>query len=184
MKVEKLIMVIFCIILPLALLLLSFNLVISFYHFTADQQDGVDFLLGKTTLREGYTMEEIAHMQDVKEVIQIANLFFLGILVVLVFILTYYQRNKMQLKRLFRYGGITTLSFVGLILLFILTIWNFIFTIFHKIFFPQGNWQFPADSLLITTYPGSLFVKLSLLIFIGSLFFGSIFILLSKSKRL
>jgi len=174
----------FCIILPLIILLLSFNLVLSFYNFNPEQQNGVDFLLGKTALQEGYTLEEMTHMEDVKGVIQSANLVFLGFLAVLVLVLTYYQRNKEQLKKLFKYGGITTLSFVGVILLFIVVAWNLTFTIFHKIFFPQGNWQFSSDSLLITTYPGDFFVRLSVLIFVGSLFLGSIFILLSKSKRL
>jgi integral membrane protein (TIGR01906 family) len=27
------------------------------------------------------------------------------------------------------------------------------FTLFHEIMFPQGNWEFPADSLLIQTFP-------------------------------
>ena len=27
------------------------------------------------------------------------------------------------------------------------------FELFHRIFFPGGNWDFPADSLLIRLYP-------------------------------
>ena len=28
-----------------------------------------------------------------------------------------------------------------------------LFTLFHEVFFPQGNWEFPVDSNMIRLYP-------------------------------
>jgi integral membrane protein (TIGR01906 family) len=183
MDKNKLLLIAFCIFLPITLLLLSFKAVIFLYDFNPTQQNAVDFLYNKAELQEGYSENEISHMHDVKEVMKWMNAPFLISLLVMTLIFTYQKKNKQQIKLFLKYGGITTISFIGLILLFVLLSWNFIFTLFHDIFFPQGNWQFPSESLLITTFPNSFFVNISITIFIATLVLGSIFILLSKYKK-
>ncbi|NDK31002.1 lipoprotein intramolecular transacylase Lit [Nesterenkonia haasae] len=36
--------------------------------------------------------------------------------------------------------------------------WQFFFTEFHNLFFPQGNWSFPSDSTLIRLYPEQFWI--------------------------
>jgi uncharacterized membrane protein len=53
---------------------------------------------------------------------------------------------------------------------------NTIFTTFHFIFFPQGNWLFDGSSLLITLFPTQFFFDITLRIFIYALIQVAIFI--------
>jgi len=48
------------------------------------------------------------------------------------------------------------------------------FILFHLLLFPQGNWTFAADSLLIETFPLEFFMRMSLLIFLQTLVLGAI----------
>ena len=89
------------------------------------------------------------------------------------------SKNMNDFKQLFKYGGITTVSFISLMLVIGIIAFNSLFTILHKVFFPQGNWQFPADSLLIQTFPYSFFFKMSIIIFLQTVFYGIFFIVLS-----
>jgi len=52
---------------------------------------------------------------------------------------------------------------------------DFLFTTFHVIFFPQGNWMFDPSSLLITMFPQTFFFDISLRIFIYAMFQALIF---------
>ena len=93
-------------------------------------------------------------------------------------------------KRLLKYGGVSTVVFVGVVLMFSLVAFKYTFTFFHQIFFPQGNWQFAVDSLLIQTFPLEFFISISRNIFLLTLGLGILFIVISyllkhdhKSKR-
>ncbi len=62
------------------------------------------------------------------------------------------------------------------------------FGAFHGLFFPQGNWTFPVDSLLITMYPthfwmgmGAVWAAVTALLSILSVGFGIHF--LRKERR-
>ena len=139
----------------------------------------MDFLKGDK-LNLNYTANEVSHLEDVKSVMNFIDYLFYLSLIIVTFIITYYKRNKKQLKKLLKYGGITTLVSIGLILFFALFAFNSTFTIFHKIFFPQGNWLFPIDSLLIQTFPKEFFTKISLKIFLLGIMLGVIFTLISS----
>jgi uncharacterized membrane protein len=88
-----------------------------------------------------------------------------------------------MIRQLFLYGGITTLILLFLFVLGVVMGFDQLFTLFHYIVFPQGNWQFPADSLLIQTFPLAFFRRVSMTIGIMALILGSFFILLSLSFR-
>lgn len=104
-------------------------------------------------------VDENSHIRDVKIVIN--DVFKLFYFVITIFALTLFFVKKKQ--KVFFYGGI-----LGIILPFILLIANFsfIFTIFHEIFFPQGNWIFPANSTLVATYTLDFFRLFALSIFL------------------
>jgi integral membrane protein (TIGR01906 family) len=189
MNHNKLILIVFCIFLPLFLLLFSYKVVLGLSDLTENQQETIDFLNNKQELNLNYTTNEVSHLEDVKGVMNLIDYLFYFRLIIITLIITYYRKNKDQLKKLFKCGGITTLISIGLILLFVLISFNTTFTIFHQIFFPQGNWLFPIDSLLIQTFPIGFFIGISVKIFLLTMGLGSIFIGVSyylkyvRSKR-
>lgn len=183
MKSDTYSIVIFSILLPLFLLLLSYTIILyytsQFTSLTAEQEHTFDYLQGKGALSVGYTVQERFHLENVKQVMDAAHYFFYGLLLVLAVIIAAHRDNHPQLRKLLRYGGITTIAVVSLILIFILTSFTIPFTVFHWLFFPQGNWQFPADSLLIQTFPQEFFVKMGIWIFMVAMLWGAVIVAVS-----
>ena len=174
MNKNKSLLIIFCILLPLFLLLFSYKTTLFFTELTADQESTMNFLNDKGELELDYTINEKSHLQDVKQVMNNFNYLFYFSLLILTLIITYYKKDQKQLKKLFKFGGITTVISLLVLLILILINFNYTFTIFHKLFFPQGNWIFVADSLLIQTFPIEFFIKISRIIFIQALILGSV----------
>lgn len=171
------------VILPLFFLLISYQLTLNFSPLTPAQENVFQFLAEKGELNQDYTAAEISHLQDVAKVIKSVDIFgyVMGTIIVLSLIcfLVYFRKDKTLLLKLLRYGGIATMIIIGIILLGILFAFNSSFTAFHQLFFPQGNWQFAADSLLIQTFPLEFFNNVSIIVFVETFIFGSLFILLS-----
>ncbi len=186
MNQNKILQITFIILLPLLILLFSYNTTVFFIDKNPAQQNTIDYLQNKESLQLNYTTSELSHLQDVKKVMGATNLIFYGILFVILVILAYSFRDKKQFTRLLRWGGIATIIFVLIILLAILISFNYTFTLFHQLFFPQGNWLFSADSLLIQTFTIEFFINLSYIIFLQTLSWGIILIIISwllKTKK-
>ncbi len=97
--------------------------------------------------------------------------------------LNYTKFSKPEIRKIFLNSGIIITTIILLILLTVILNFESIFTLFHTIFFPQGNWQFPQDSFLIQTFPLQFFTKMSLYIFSQALTWGILFILLSLYSK-
>ena len=183
-KIMKLTIIV---VLTLFVLLLSFKTTIFFSYYTPQQQNAVDYLNSNAALIGNYTEAERSHLQDVQHVFTIGNIFFWILTVIIVVFLFLYRKkkrdSKTDLSEIIFNSGITIVSAVVIILIAIIFNFNTVFTIFHKIFFPQGNWLFPYDSLLILTFPIQFFTKMSLFIFIQALGWGILFILISLYVR-
>ncbi len=179
MKQKKIILVLFSAVTPIFLLLLSYKLTLAFFPVTATQQNVISFLEGSAELLLNHTSAEISHLQDVTRVMNLVDLFFYGSGVMVLGFMLYFQRRYEQLQALVKYGGITTISVVLIFLLSLLLQFDLLFTWFHQLFFPQGNWNFPVDSLLIQTFPLTFFIKVSITLTVLTLLFGSLFIVLS-----
>jgi uncharacterized membrane protein len=110
--------------------------------------------------------QEFAHLRDVQVLLQYS--YFLLSLALLILRSTTQKQHKLFL--------FTIYIFTALIFLF-----NFepVFTLFHYLFFPQGNWAFSANSYLIQHYPSAVWLSS----FIG-LLFGSFFINILIVKKL
>lgn len=171
--------VLFSIVFALFLLLLSYQAVLFFTELTPFQEKVFLFLDTKGNLPVGFTTDEASHLVDVQKVMVFTNYVFYSLLLLLSLTLNYYRKDKAFLQKVLRYAGIYTVAFIFILLISSFFFFNTIFTIFHQVFFPQGNWIFPADSLLIQTFPLDFFITISKDIFLLSLFFGIIFILLS-----
>ena len=176
---NKIILILFCLLTPIFLLLLSYNLVLSFTGLTPAQEDVFAFLDGKSELASGFTADEMSHLEDVAQVMNIMNYVFYALLLAIILILFYFSKDRKYLATLVKYCGIISVVVLCLKLLFILLFFDFAFSIFHQIFFQQGNWTFAADSMLIQTFPIEFFMDISTNIFLMSLFFGILFIVLS-----
>jgi uncharacterized membrane protein len=180
MNKNKLLLITFCILLPLFLLLLSYKIMFAFTAYTPEQQEWIDYFSDDGLVPGNYTANEVSHMEDVQRVMSSVDIVFFVLLFGLTLILTNYKKNRPKLKKLFKFGGMTTLSVYGLISLLALLSYNALFTLFHKIFFPQGNWTFPVDSLLTATFTYDFFFLITVKIILLTLFLGILFILLGS----
>lgn len=105
---------------------------------------------GSDLLNVGLTDNEIDHLRDVSMLLNKVKIlwFFLGVTLLVVAI-----KSKKEFGEIvdggIRFGLGLLILLVGLAGL----AWKFFFISFHQIFFPQGNWSFPAESLLINFYP-------------------------------
>jgi hypothetical protein len=114
-------------------------------------------------------------------------LHFIFLLVVEIFILIIiYQKARKEFYKPFLYGGIVSSAVLLFTLLWALADFGSLFTFFHQIFFPMGNWQFAATGKLVNLFPFEFFYGLTKEIFIKSLIFSIIFIavgLFLRKKR-
>jgi integral membrane protein (TIGR01906 family) len=171
-------LVLFCIALPIFLLLLAYKITIITSDFTEAQKETLDYLKGKSEVPKNYGENEVSHLQDVKQVMKKVDYFFLVLLLGISLTITSYRKSR-ELRKLFLYGGISTISLMLMIVPVSIFAFNELFDLFHKIVFPQGNWMFPLGSLLITVFPVKFFFEISKKIFLQTMFLGSIFIVIS-----
>jgi integral membrane protein (TIGR01906 family) len=96
---------------------------------------------------------ELCHLTDVRILLGRALLltYIFGIFSMVVITLT---RNKQFARHSLLAAGIACLAlpFIGGI--FIYFLFDPTFVLFHEVFFPQGNWSFPSETLIISTFPG------------------------------
>lgn len=100
--------------------------------------------------------DEVAHLEDVRVVVGgLLRAAVLGLAVV--GLAGALALRRPTLSRMLRTslgrGGVLTLALVALVGLGVATGWERTFVLFHELLFPQGNWAFPADSLLIQLFP-------------------------------
>ena len=125
----------------------------------------VDYFSGKSSDLKipNLNSDELSHMSDVKSLINGLRASYFILLIVyttLIISILLISKNIIEiLENLLYKGGIfANLIFIILILTTLLS-FTTSFETFHQIFFPQGNWMFPANSYLIQIFPESFFVE-------------------------
>jgi integral membrane protein (TIGR01906 family) len=127
-----------------------------------------------------YNDRELQHMLDVKNVVSSAMHVLVVSLTILIILALWAWRGKWlstYLKGL-QWGGMVTVIFIGLIILFVLVAFDYLFVIFHELFFKAGTWTFLYSDTLIRLFPerfwqdtflvvGGLSAVLGLLFFFG-----------------
>ncbi len=109
----------------------------------------LDYFQGRAEIPDIFDANEKAHLADVKGVISLLRWVSLVLLAVFLALMTKADA-----------GAVLTRGFMmllALVLFFAFIPFDTIFIWFHKIFFPQGNWVFPSNSMLILLYPGTFF---------------------------
>jgi integral membrane protein (TIGR01906 family) len=94
-----------------------------------------------------FSEKEVSHLEDVKTVFDGINIFF--VLLLILFIGLLFLTN---IPTMFQRGGVYALV---LLAVFAVLPFRWVFTLMHKILFPQGNWTFELGSTLIQYYPHS-----------------------------
>ncbi len=173
----------FLVFITILFIILAYKLALLITPLTETQQLGIDFLNNpqafETSLQEaGASDAEISHMYDVHELLKVQNILFWTTLLLSTLIITSYRKSPAMLSKLFFWGGLTTITLPLLVLLAVAISFQKSFATFHYLLFPQGNWQFPLDSFLISTYPESFFLWMAVKILVIMLLLGSIFIAL------
>ncbi|MBI2572647.1 DUF1461 domain-containing protein [Candidatus Woesearchaeota archaeon] len=167
---NKFLTILFCISFTLFILLFSYKTVLALTPTTPAQQQTIDWLYNQNTTNiPPYTTVQQSHLEDVKRVMFRVDIAFYSCIMVITFILLILLQKKKEgtknILHLIRAASISSSIFILSIILFLSISFNYLFTIFHQIFFPQGNWQFDADSLLIQTFPIEFFSNIGIHIF-------------------
>lgn len=102
----------------------------------------------------------VSHLVDVAGVLTAARRATLATAVALVIALVFALRRRRtaEIAASLKWGAVCSAGFVGMALVFALTDFSAFFTAFHGLFFAQGTWTFPSDSLLIRLFPEAFWV--------------------------
>jgi len=136
------------------------------FSFMRDEQDAI----------EGFNEDEISHMKDVRNLVRKFNVLFYVLLILfalfLLLFIFYFKPRKEKKKKegkennekyqclfsSFAYSGLFCIIVITTVGILAVVDFNLTFTLFHKIFFPMGNYTFdPSISLLKQLFPNEFF---------------------------
>ncbi len=161
---------------------------------TMGVQKTVDYLINYLTSENteigtvqelnAFMPEEKTHLEDVRNIIHWVKIIGITSLILLIGAIIRLSRLKdfkPNLKRILICGSIST--FAVLVILFVISL-NFpsFFEGFHKLLFPQGNYTFPANYLLIKLFPEAFFNDYARQMFFHTLIMSLIFFFLGSSS--
>ncbi|PIZ51655.1 hypothetical protein COY27_02980 [Candidatus Woesearchaeota archaeon CG_4_10_14_0_2_um_filter_33_13] len=172
--------IIFALFLFTFLILFAYKVTLATSSLSNNQQETIDYLNYNREISLNYTSAEISHLQDVQVLMNNVDYTLYLSLLICTLILTLQRRKKEKFRRSLLYGGVITIVFTFLILVISLISFTSAFNFFHRIFFPQGNWLFSFNSLLIQTFSLKFFIDISIRIFLITIFGGIVFIILSR----
>jgi integral membrane protein (TIGR01906 family) len=168
--------------LALSFVLFSSNLHAPFLE-TASQKTTDEqitrFLLFQGELPE-MTANEASHMQDVAWLATTLLYALAGLIAVLTFIFAHAHAEERQAILL---APLLVLLLLQVPLLIFFENFTKAFEQFHQVFFPQGNYAFPYDSVLISTYPETFFSSMAVLcglLIIGFFLFSLLLAMLTQ----
>ncbi len=137
--------------------------IFEFFKYRGDLRGDVRYSDPRISSVAFFTDNEISHMEDVRELLKNIFIIFLASLTVLavLFIILVSTDKKKNLRKI---GFICLWSssivlFIFLLFYILSTNFSYLFNIFHTTFFPQGNFMFSEDSLLITLFPFGFFYQ-------------------------
>lgn len=120
----------------------------------------IKYLTTDQSVPSCFTQNEQSHLQDVKKnVAATVNIHAILTVLVISWIIVSLQTRKLLFAQhiLNSVSKITEIGFVAVAIVTVVA-WSWFFTTFHQLFFPQGNWAFPEDSLLIQLFPESFWI--------------------------
>ncbi len=159
-----LLLVLFCFSLSITVLITDKNFTASRLadKAVAPTMQFFSFIFGLASFPEQFTGDEASHMRDVAWLLRAAGLICLISGLALA---KWVKKKELQSLTKQALGVFAVVGFLGLVIPF-----DSLFRVFHLIFFPQGNWTFPLDSVLIQFYPQEFFAWYALCWFAYALF--------------
>lgn len=136
--------------------------------------EGIEFLANQT-FADGaplYNERELAHMVDVKIVTQELTRLGIGLgvaLAIAVALLASFSSTRIALFRSLMQGGLLTIGLIVVGLVLVVTSFNWLFTMFHALFFEGDSWIFAWDDTLIRLFPIEFWAVAFALMFGGAL---------------
>lgn len=118
-----------------------------------------------------YSEDELSHMADVKVIFAAVNrmtvacIFIPAIILIAVLLLDKRKARHLELGSLI--GSAFILLFFIALGLYVAVDFEGGFVVFHKIFFPQGNWSFSSDMIILL--PETLFLHATIIILCGGI---------------
>jgi uncharacterized membrane protein len=123
-----------------------------------------------------FSDEEKNHLADVKVLIGIGYALYALAIIVAVFCVGLIFRRNLGKRHMFHYANAgrdffshlslaSLITLAGVALFFLVGLlfgFDGLFTAFHQVFFPQGNWSFPEYYPLIVLFPGRFFEDISM----------------------
>jgi integral membrane protein (TIGR01906 family) len=149
-------------------------------------EEGISFL-ADLKFSDGlpvYNQRELAHMVDVKNVVNAAMQIWLGSLggLLVLGVWAWFGHWIPDFKRGLESGGWLTVLLIVTVIILVLMAFGFFFVLFHEIFFPPGTWTFDYSDTLIRLFPERFWRDAFLMVGGFSLLGGILFILLFKKK--
>lgn len=135
------------------------------------------FLFMNNLETDFFNEEEKEHLKDVR------NLFIIGYMLLLISFITLIASIYFyEFSKLFLISGITGILIILIIIFLSFIDFNFLFVLFHKVFFKEGTWIFDTNITKIYTY--DLFYDIFIRILITSimLFLALILMYLIKNR--
>lgn len=137
----------------------------------------IRFFKGKEELKY-FSEKEKEHMLDVRILInKIKYIYYFSLLSFLLLVYILYAKSKKSrigfidvLSKILLFSGLLVFCTYIILFPFIIFYFNTSFVFFHLVFFPNGNWIFPQDSLLINIFPAQFFMDSIVIIFLITLF--------------
>lgn len=101
-----------------------------------------------------FTERELAHMEDVQGVTNVAfAILTVGGVVFVAVTISLWRLNRSILRSVMIRGSLLTLGGIGVIVMVAVAAWDFFFTAFHQMFFESGTWRFYYSDTLIRLFP-------------------------------
>lgn len=131
------------------------------------------------------TADELSHMQDVMIIFRFVIVLWVSALVIFVVSILWFVVSKVKkyITKWLLIWSFITLVLIWLIIIFVIVDFQSVFLLFHKVFFPQGNWSFDASSVLITLFPLNFFETITMKIFVTVLLSSSLVLIGSLYLR-
>ncbi|MCX6070652.1 MAG: TIGR01906 family membrane protein [Chloroflexi bacterium] len=141
--------------------------------------------LGDLQFEDGasvYNERELKHMLDVKLLVQDAMSVWLASLAAsLVIVLAMGQfGGKTQAWRALRAASLTTLAVMGVLLVLIAAVFQFVFVGFHRMFFQGDSWLFLYSDTLIRLFPERFWLTAFVAIVAGTIALACLLWLVSR----
>lgn len=152
-----------------------------FFRYQDDLSGNIRYADTSRSSVAAFTEKEISHMDDVRALLLKILFLFCGSLIILIILLILAGKSSRGILR--AAGRVSVISssavlFIFILLYFLSMNFSHLFDNFHLIFFPQGNYMFPENSLLITLFSFNFFYQFFIRLAISSLILSSLFLLM------